>query len=167
MDQHLYKFLMINGHLALPQLGRIAVVQQSARYNEDDGTLQAPRPILLFSADESQLADRQLLSFLARETGDDETVVTEAFLSFIRSFKEMIAEKGKAAMEGVGIFTRGEHNDVHFQSGVNIDYLLPGVHVEQPEIAEEVVEETKDPYWWYYALILLILGLGALAYYYI
>lgn len=167
MDQYLYKFLVMNGHLSLPQLGRIALVQQPARFREEDGNLQAPRPVLTFSGDESQLADRQLLSFLANETGEDETAVTESFLAFIRSFKELLASKGKAVMEGVGLFFRDGDNDVKFQPAINIDYLLHDVYAGEPVVTETIPETTKDPYWWYYALILLILGLGALAYYYI
>lgn len=164
MDQHLYKFLMLNGRLSLPGLGSVYTEPQTAGWDETGQMLHAPYAKILFAADAAQEADPALVSCISHETGDDEMVVSEAYRNYCRSLQHTVAAVGAAEIASVGRLHRDAAGTITFEPAVDINYLLPSVQVSSTVVAEE---GTGKDLWWFYALILLILGLGALAYYYL
>jgi len=177
MDQHLYKYLVLHKQLCIPQLGSFVIKSSNARYENGSEFLQAPKPILYFTDETSATSEKFFFDFLANEMNVDEVTAIKLFHDFSYRFRNDLVEKGSVELKGVGTLTKKEDNKIVFQPTHNLSDLLPPVkqsetlpvtHIENEPVATEEVfaEENKDN-WWMYAIILSILGIGALLYYYI
>lgn len=168
MDQHLYKFLVWQGHLAIPKLGSFVIEKKPARFEEGSGELLAPQSVISFSEGEVPVSEKLFFSFLAAETGLDEVAAIQEYHAYCQALRTKMTETGSAVIEGIGKLSRGEDGVIVLQSGKTVSYLTPPVKVGNAvSIASpDGAEGTERDLWWFYALILGILGLGALAYYY-
>lgn len=169
MDQHLYKFLVWQGHLAIPQLGSFVIEKKPARFDEESGELLAPQSLVSFSEGETPVSEKFFFNFLAAETGLDEVAAIQEYHAYCQALRTKITETGSAGIEGIGKLSRREDGAIVLQSATLVSYLTPPVKVGDAVLitSPERAEGTEKDLWWFYALILAILGLGALAYYYI
>ena len=170
MDQYLYKFLVVNGHLGIPQLGSFIIKQEPANLDTASGILYPPKPVISFSETAIPVSEKLFFDFLSNEMGIDEVSAIQQFNEFASRFRNEFQENGSVILNGVGKLKRGEDGRIAFQPATDLSaFLSPLQMVEAVLLAETDTEqeETKPDYWWFYAIILLILGLGALVYYYI
>lgn len=176
MDQHLYKYLVLYKQLCIPQLGSFVIKGSNARYEDGSALLHAPKPVLYFTDELSSTSEKTFFDFLANEMGVDEVTAIKLFHDFSYQFRSDLGEKGSVELKGVGTLTKKENDKIIFQPAHNLSDLLPPVkqgealpiaNIENAPVTEEEIdtEEKKDA-WWIYAIILLILGAGALLYYY-
>lgn len=173
MDQLLYKYLVLHGHLAVPQMGVFSVKKQTAGFDVVSGLLTAPQLQVQFNNELQLVAEKSVFDFLVRETGKEETVAIRDFQDFANRFQEGLRQNKTYNWNGVGTLFQEENGPIRFEAAADLLYLLPPVAVEgmtassSEEITEETDETVQRDLWWFYAIILLLLGLGALAYYYI
>jgi hypothetical protein len=170
MDQYLYKFLVLNGHLGIPQLGSFSIQQEPAILDNESGFLYPPRPVISFSEKEIPLPEKAFFDFISGEMGIDEVVAIQQFNDFTNQFRNQLQENGSVVLNGVGKLNRGEDSEITFQPATDLSAFLSPLQMSESVMLSESdidPEESKPDYWWFYAIILLVLGLGALVYYYI
>lgn len=175
MDQHLYKYLVLHKHLNIPQLGNFVIQYQNARYEERTGILQAPRPVLVFTDGHVPASEKAFFDFLGNEMGVDDLTAIKLFHDFSYQFRNELQEKRSAEIKGVGTLSQNDGSTIVFHPAHDLSDLLPALRPgergtaalgEDDAYMEETdTEEKKDP-WWMYALVLFMLGVGALIVYY-
>jgi hypothetical protein len=173
MDQHLYKYLVLHKHLNIPQLGNFVIQHQNARYEERTGLLYAPKPVLVFADGHLPASEKTFFDFLGNEMGVDDLTAIKLFHDFSYQFRNDLKEKGSAELKGVGTLSQNGEDQITFHPASDLSELLPavkpgerGVVIGNNEIYSEETDtaESKDQ-WWMYAIVLLMLGIGALIIY--
>lgn len=174
MDQQLYKYLVLHRNLSIPQLGSFLIKDQPAHYENETGLLHAPRPLIYFSEGVTSMSEKSFFDFLSVEMGVDEVAAIKEFHDYAYQLRENLQVNCSAEVKGIGTLSKEENGPVVFNPANDLNYLLPPVKQGEAIISEEDAypadEETniiaqKDN-WLAYAIILTILGLGALLYYY-
>jgi hypothetical protein len=175
MDQHLYKYLVLNKHLCIPQLGSFVIRNENAWYEEDTGLLHAPRPELYFTDGVLSMSEKSFFDFLVKEMVVDDVTAIKLFHDFSYQFRDNLLQNGSVELKGVGTLTKGEDGKIAFQATHTLLNLLPSVRQGEPEVVKDTSSFTSDEmpdsmeskdYWWAYAIVLFILGAGALLFYY-
>ena len=170
MDQSLYKFLVVNGHLGIPQLGSFIIKQEPAYLDTASGILYPPKPVISFSETAIPVSEKLFFDFLSNEMGIDEVSAIQQFNEFANRFRNQLHENGSVVLNGVGKLNRREGGEIAFQPATDLSSFLQPIQMNEAVMFAETdsdQKEVKPDYWWFYAIILLVLGLGALAYYYI
>jgi hypothetical protein len=174
MDQHLYKYLVLHKRLNIPELGNFAIQYQPARYEERTGVLHAPKPVLVFTDGHVPASEKAFFDFLGNEMGVDDLAAIKLFHDFSYGFRSELQEKGSAEIKGVGTLHRNGEEPISFHPAHDLSDLLPAIKpgergaviVDEEMYTEETgTEESKDQ-WWMYAIVLFLLGAGALIVYY-
>lgn len=179
MDQHLYKYLVLHKHLNIPQLGSFVMQQQNAQYEQRTGLLHAPKPVLVFTDGHLPASEKTFFDFLGNEMGVDDLTAIKLFHDFSYQFRNDLHEKGSAEIKGVGTLSQNGENKIIFHPAHDLSDLLPSIKPGERgtgivvtgedtyvEEADTDTEESRDQ-WWMYAIVLLMLGVGALILYYI
>ncbi|MES2003563.1 MAG: hypothetical protein V4450_03500 [Bacteroidota bacterium] len=166
MDQHLYKFLVLHGHLGIPQLGSFVVKKTATHFDEGSGLLHGPVAEIRFTEESVPGSEKLFFDFLANETGLDEITTIQQFHDYAYALRNNLQENGVAELKGVGKLVK-EGEAVHFMPATDLSYLVQAVNAGDPVLIDEDDAGVKKDFWWFYAIILGILGLGALAYYYL
>ncbi|MDB5209485.1 MAG: hypothetical protein JWQ30_312 [Sediminibacterium sp.] len=172
MDQHLYKYLVLYKHLCIPQLGSFVIQPQNSRYDESTGLLHGPSSAMVFTDAQVVVSEKIFFDFLANEMGVDDLTAIKLFHDFSYQFRNDLQEKGSVELTEVGRLTK-EEDTIVFHPSHSVSELIPGVRLEKGmTLTEEIgsieeidTEENKDP-WWMYAIVLVMLGIGALIFYY-
>lgn len=187
MHEHLYKYLVLYRKLNIPKLGSFSIINETAHFDKATGLLFAPRPVIRFLAEEIPDPDKIFFDFLAEELGVDEVTAMKEFQDFSYQFRKNIAENHLALLPGVGRITKGAEGNIFFTAETYLNEFLPPIEpdknfrfvhkkvpnetdIPQAEVMEENFEEEVETsgkdYWWVYAIILLVIGSGALLLYY-
>lgn len=170
MQEHLHKYLILYRKLKIPKLGVFMVKDEPAYLDADSGLIYPPKPVLIFEEQPSAISDRFFFDFLAEEMGVDDISAIQAFYEYSEKLLADVQDNDLTVFEGLGNFTKSADGQIVFTPETHADDLLPTLNLEKEIIALNPVEEkekNQNDYWWFYAIILLILGLGALAYYYL
>jgi hypothetical protein len=171
IQELLYKYLVLNGHLGLPEIGQFTVQRKPASIDASGTALLSPTYQLHFEQQAVQ-ADKNLFLFLVEETETDEVTVIGTFNDWVKSVKDQLNQQATAALPFMGLLRKNEAGGYHFEPLTNhfgtSSVELPQGHIWQVDTAEETAEEEKtDSGWWIYAIIFLLLGIAAIAYHYL
>lgn len=187
MHEPLYKYLVLNQHLSIPQLGTFQIKQQPAYVNEGAGTLHPPIPVIDFTKEESTETDPELISFLTRELNVDESNVRQQLGTFSDKLNQDLTSNQWFVFPGLGKLEK-ENGNWKITVVNHLDELLPvlqpGPHIHlgnmhshhEPVIAEEAETEssineseedeeemeTPKDHWKVFALLLAIAAAIAL-----
>ena len=172
MDQHLYKYLVLYGNLSIPQIGSFSIKNESAHFDPSSGLLYAPASKLSFSEGIVPMSEKIFFNFLANEMGVDELTAIKQFHDFSHRFRNELIEHKSVTLEGLGSLSIGEDEVIVFHPvSQSIEFMPPvnpgNATMISTVIEEETIDTVKSENWWAYAIILFIIGLGALVYYYI
>jgi hypothetical protein len=171
IQQLLYKYLVLNGQLGLPDIGSFTIHRQSAVVDAAGTALLAPIQEIRFEPKAVQ-ADKNLFLFLAHETDSDEVTAIGQFNEWVKSTKEKLTQTSVAEMPFMGSLRVTGEGDYHFDAlsaaiGQSAVELPEGLVWKTITTEDESVVETADSSWWIYAIILLLLGIAAIAYRYL
>lgn len=167
MHDYIYKYLVLTGKLSIPQLGNIFLVTEPASVDRATMQLLPPLPVFHFEETDNSTVDKSFLLFITNEMGVAQAEASQTFLNFSGQFRQDIQAKPMVNLKGIGKFTKGDGGSILLTPDDSIHELFPSITLEQETIEQnEVVESGKD-YWWFYAIILFVMGLGAMIYYYI
>ncbi len=180
MEQLLYKYLILHQHLSIPQLGSFRLEQTSARLDQDTQNLYPPQPVIHFSETDIPIPNKSFYTFLARESGSDELVTIKQFHDFCYELRQELLDTKAFVFKGWGKLSKNEDDTLSFVQTTDPDAMLPVLHLSEEQMTAISTTETevasyeteteeldvKDN-WWFYALLLLICGIGALVYYYV
>lgn len=171
VQQLLYKYLILNGQLGLPDIGRLTIHRQPAAVDETGRVLLSPTQQIRFEV-ETVNADKNLFLFLAQETGSDEITVIVQFNEWVKSIRNKLAQGSVAELPFMGsLRLTGESVylfDPPLQTIAQQSVDLPvGMVWKTASPEDDSVAETTNSGWWIYAIILLLLGIAAIAYRYL
>ncbi len=187
----LYKYLLVNKQMTLPGLGVFNIKPIAAELDFVKGVLHAPQVAVHFTKDPAAV-DKNLFQYLSKELGVDEWQAVRKFIDFTYIIKETIETKSVVELPGLGKLQKSVNNEIYFVKGDNLkpfandiklnaandssanlvelyvtgDNLILTEETEDDKL-EMIVKEEGEDYWWVYALILALMGVGALLYYYI
>ncbi len=169
MDQHLYKYLVLHKHLCIPQLGSFIIQNEPAHFDEASGLLYPPKPVISFSEGNVPVSEKLFFDFLSNEMGTDELAAIKQFHDFSYRFRNDLQENKLVVLKGAGTLSREEDGTILFSTANEITELLPPVdpgNAVMMTVSEETEDTGKPDQWWIYAIVLVMLGIGALLYYY-
>lgn len=193
MYQQLFKYFVLNRKVSLPELGVFSITTVPAKIDFVAGILHAPQPKIAFQQGQANL-DRNLFQYLSKELKIDEKQAVHDLQAFSLNIKENLENNMPVDLPGIGKLQKGYNdNDVLFteehittslflsdiklnsatDSKANLvelyktgDNLILTEETEDDRL-EMIIKDKDEDYWWVYALILALMGVGALLYYYI
>ena len=193
MNQYLHKYLVLNKKLSIPDIGNLVIESNGAQLDSVNALLYAPSPTILFKQDIAK-ADKFFFDFLAQEMGIDEVVAIRSFHDYLYKIKSTLNTPQGSIIPGIGRLKKEDNGYILFSPEKNLQELLPQVKLgatypiakketpfdydkehelsaqEEDDIRELMGQETEEEgadNWWIYALILLLIGVGALLFYYV
>lgn len=167
----LYKYLILNGRLGIPEIGRFAIYRAPASVQEDGTVMRAPVQQILFE-EKPVTADKNLFQFLAHEMSTDEIAAIGSFNTWVSSIREQLTRDAFVKLPFIGTLEQTTEGVIGFipatpaikPSSIDLPY---GIVWQTDEIAEDASVDKNDSGWWIYAIILLLLGIAAIAYRYL
>jgi hypothetical protein len=190
MYELLYKYLILNQKLGLPGVGSFYIESIPAKMDIVAGTLTAPKKVVNFNK-ESTTVDRAFYDYLISELNLNETEVIQKLNGFGQQVKQAAQQNG-ISLPGIGMLKIAYQGDLTFYPETKYGNLLPIINLNaslasgsnpaavvdsvetkiiiQNTTSPEKVElrlQSKEDYWWVYAIALALVGLGALLFHYI
>jgi len=193
MNQYLHKYLVLNKKLSIPDVGNLVLESTGAQLDSINGLLYAPSQMIVFKQDAAK-ADKFFFDFLAQEMGTDEVVAIRNFHDYLYKIKSNLNTSQGSVIPGIGRLKKEENGYILFSPEKNLQELLPQVRIgasypiakketlfdydkdhelsaqEEDDIRELMGKDSEEAgadNWWVYALILLLIGVGALLFYYV
>ncbi|MFP5040391.1 hypothetical protein [Parasediminibacterium sp. JCM 36343] len=189
----LYKYFLVNKKMSLPGLGDFSLQETPASLDFVKGVLRAPQAKISFSNKYSNNIDKNLFIYLGKEMKVEEWEVAKKFQEFTESLKQNIENHKAVELPGIGKLQKSYDSDIFFvpegdatttsspdiklnntnDSRANlVELYSTGENLILTEETEDdklemIVRNKEEDYWWVYALILALMGVGALLYYYI
>ena len=186
-----YKYLILNGRASMPGIGTFGVEQVAATMDFENKKLTPPTQNIKIESYEIATDTYSLYNYLAKELGVNESEAARRFQEFTHDIEKQIAVSGTLLLPGIGKI-RKEFSGYVIDAETESKQVLPDLWITktqaattslmdvyanvQPSIikqsnfdgnSEKLVAKEKEDYWWVIAIVLAIMGLGALLYYYI
>ena len=193
MYQELYKYFVLNKKLAIAGIGNFSISNQAAKLDFVAGVLHAPQPKVGFAQSDADI-DKKLVQYLAKELKIDEKQAVQDFEAFGLTIKENLENNKSVELPGLGKLQKGYNdnkvlfseeqvtslsflNDIKLNTATDskanlVELYKTGDNLILTEETEDdrlemIIKGKNEDYWWVYALILALMGVGALLYYYI
>ena len=191
MYQYLLKYLVLHKNLAIPKLGVFSMEALSAEIDSTNHLMYPPSQIVRFIQD-TVVADRHFYDFLVRETDKDLVDVMNELHAFSQQVLQEVQTISGAVLQGIGTLKKEDNGLFLFIPERPLDYLFKQVSIdksislvasatqdvnnEEAKVLEggaltdflgQTNEEETTDNWWVYAIALLLLGIGALLFYYV
>ena len=191
MQEYLFKYLVLHKNLSIPKVGVFYIENLSAQIDGTNNLLYPPSQVIRFKQ-EMVIPDRNFYDFLVAETGLELVDV----INRLKAFAQTILTESQTAkgvmIEGIGTLKTEHSGHLLFFSERPLDYLFPQVNIDKDislaksanlkqaafkgqelegDELREFLGQANDveggDNWWVYALGLLLLGIGALLFYYV
>jgi hypothetical protein len=191
MYQYLFKYLVLHKRLAIPKLGVFTMEQLSAEIDSTNHLMYPPSQIIRFKHDEVA-ADRHFYDFLVHETEQDLADVIKELHAFSQQVLQEAQTITGAILQGIGTLKNDNNGLFLFIPERPLDYLFKHVSIDKSislavftnkhsdmetssvlkgddltDFLGQTNESETSDNWWVYAIALLILGIGALLFYYV
>jgi nucleoid DNA-binding protein len=184
MVQFLYKYLIINKQVTLPGIGVFHIQRQPAKHDYVNKVFVSPALHIGFNPS-TELPDKRFYEFMSKEIGLDEAKAAENLFAFTNKLGEQVKANKIVELPGMGMLKRNASGQLSFEpTNVLASYFPPtaasNILEEKPQTAmrekasretvslDQLAEEEvpRKSYWWVYAIILALIGIGAIGYYY-
>lgn len=146
MHEILFKYLVLNEGLAIPQLGHFVVSHQSAFYTKDEGLLYPPIPVFCFTEEKAVTADPAVITFLAKEMNVEESRAAGDFARFSERLTMELDKNGFLIFPNLGKLEK-EDGALHLTPINHLQDLLPVIqtdsHLHIETLADDSVPETN------------------------
>lgn len=191
MQQYLLKYLVLHKSLPLPKVGVFTIEQLSAQIDTTNHLLYPPSQVIRFKH-EPVAADRHFYDFIVQETGWDLVDVMRQIQKFVQQLLQDAKASNGAHIDGIGLLKTEEDGHLMFFTERPLDYLYSQVKIEKSVSLAKATSQKQSAYkvnelegdelrellgqatdsdtsdnWWVYAFALLLLGVGALLFYYV
>ena len=189
MYPSVYKFLMLNHHVAIPGVGNFFFEKKSASFDFINKVFHPPVNKISFSVG-ALAAEKKFYSFLSMEKNVNEIEAIQLFNEFAFNLRNNIKNEYSVELPGLGTLQKGDDGIFSFiPIPLANRYLLDvtaspiigstsqehfitvgndqrsSKHQVQEYLEDEVDGQVSDR-WWIIALILAIAGISAIIYYY-
>jgi hypothetical protein len=193
MYPQVYKYFVITKKLTIPGIGYFNIKALPAKLDFVERVLHAPTFTVEF-VPQNVAADKKLYQYLSKELAIDEWQAVNQFQEFTENLIESVEKNGNIKLSGIGtlrkninntlylepeLATKPLHDDIHLASESNtnstanlVQLYTTGnslIYTEELESdqLEKIVKSEAQDYWWVWALVAALMGVGALLYYYI
>ncbi len=195
MHQYLHKYLVLHKKLGIPDVGNFTIQYNPSKLDTSTGLLFGPTPVIQFKQEQTAPADKVFFDFLAEEMGVDEVVAIRRFHDYLYQLKSTITAPQGGKITGLGNLRKEESGLIIFSPDKTTHDIIPQVNsgnaiqpvkaakknipeeyerelTEQEEedirelLGQDAAEASADN-WWVYAVILLLIGVGAVLFYYV
>lgn len=181
------KYLALHYHLSLPGIGNFSVETVPAKINIVDRTILPSINKINFSSDNLP-SEKKFYSFLSEELNVDETQAVRSFTHFVDDIKSELADKKETVLKGIGKLEQQSNDTINFYADDVVSYFpqlvaervvrkntTHTVRVGEQEKSSTEMHETLllkedvvyNERWWIPAVILAVIGIAAIAYYYL
>lgn len=195
MYQYLHKYLVLNHKLSIPDVGNLVIETNSSKLDTANGFLFAPSPTIKFKQEQTPPSDKLFFDFLSEEMGLDQVSAIKNFHDYLYKLKTSLTTPKGAIIPGIGIMRKEENGYILFTPEKNLLELMPQVKLgdgvefskkdvkvyhedDERDLSEQEEEDIREllgqdsqmsgaDNWWVYAVILLMIGIGALLFYYV
>jgi hypothetical protein len=186
-----YKYLILNGRASMPGIGSFGVEQIPATMDFENKKLNPPTQSIKLESSEIATDTYSLYNYLAKELNVNESEAARRFQDFSHDIQKQAATNGSVLLPGIGRLKR-DYNGYSIDAETETKQVLPDLWITktqaagtglldvyaemQPSIIKQssfdgdgdrLIVSEKEDYWWVIAIVLAIMGLGALLYYYI
>lgn len=190
MYEILYKYLILNNKISLPGIGSFFIESVPAKMNIVTNSLIAPARLVSFTAEVDSIPNR-FYEYLSREMQLNEIEAATKFNQFSNELKGS-ALNGGVTLPGLGKLQKNTEGTLFFMEEEKSDILWPEIKINNTTdintnlidvynsgetkiitqegiapVEEKITREEDEDYWWVWAIILALCGIGALLYYYI
>jgi hypothetical protein len=191
MQEYLLKYLILHKNLTLPKVGVFNIENLSAQIDGTNHLLYPPSQVIRFKQEQVS-PERNFYDFLVKETGLELVDVIKKLQQIsIQILAETKETKG-AILEGIGTLKQEATGHLLFFSDRPLEYLHPQVKIDKAislaksasmkqapfktqelegdelrEFLGQANDADSNDNWWVYAFGLLLLGIGALLFYYV
>ncbi len=193
MYPFLYKYFLVNKKVGIPGLGSFSLQEIPASLDFVKGMLRAPQSKIIFTKSEADFVDKSLFIYLGREMQVEEWQVAKKFQEFTAAIKSNLDSSKAVELPGIGKLQKGYDDELLFIADTDAT-VIPSVDIKlnntndtranlvelystgenlilteetEDDKLEMIIKHKEEDYWWVYALILALMGVGALLYYYI
>lgn len=175
----LQSFFLLHRRFSIPALGTVMVKTAPAYHDFSNNLIYPAKEDIEFSPDPNPA----LIQLFEKYALGMKSVQPEDITGFFSELKAELKAKGQVAFQGIGVL-RIEHNTYHFLASDLTEGYLPPVEIKavihegelhEIKVGEDVrtnaemkvllAEKKSRDYWWIYALILLLVAVGAILYY--
>jgi nucleoid DNA-binding protein len=188
MVQLLYKYLILNKQVTLPGLGIFYIQRQPAKHDYVNSVFVSPALHINFNAS-SDLPDKNFYQFVSKERGLNEVEAVKSLNSFADKLNQQVKANKTVELPGMGMLKINAAGQLTFEPADILAVYFPPIkgasfldeksqNVTPEKAATNTSKETisfqelsqeevsRKSYWWVYAIILALLGIGAIGYYY-
>ncbi len=186
----LYKYLIINKQVTLPGIGVLSINRKPASHDLVDNVFKSP----VFNIEltlETPITDEKLFVFISKEKGIDEAEASKHLHNFANRLKEYVSLNKIVELPGIGVLEKDDLGHLSLRATDVIRTFFPPVISENIFVARDNQEffnnrnrnsnysiteqalsnETKTAlkakdFWWVYAIVLALIGIGGIFYYY-
>ena len=183
MIQHLIKYFSINGQLALPGIGSLKAENKTAQIEFVEKTLHAPELQISFSSIDT--GHEKMISFLSREMNVSADDAAKRFKLFIQHLLNKLQSELNFPLPGLGTISKNNegyqfstdnilnefYNDIPAEKVIrqNVQHTVrvgedEKTSAEMQQILNAAIAQDK---WWIGAIVLSVIGIGAILYYYL
>ena len=193
MYPFLYKYFLVNKKVGIPGLGSFSLQEIPASLDFVRGMLRAPQSKIIFTKSEADIVDKSLFIYLGREMQVEEWQVAKKFQEFTAAIISNLESNKAVELPGIGKLQKGYDDELMFISDSDAT-VIPSADIKlnntndtranlvelystgenlilteetEDDKLEMIIKHKDEDYWWVYALILALMGVGALLYYYI
>ena len=183
-----YKYLVINKKVSVPGIGNF-LIDTAPAFIEQGNQLQPPVSHILFKP-ETALADKKFYEFLAAEMHIDDIDAIKRFHEFAYELKGNASFAEGLQFPGIGTLKKQPNGSFAFQEEKSFVQSYKPIQLSQAIVAEkrstketpaiapdysdieltpvaQLDDEAIRDFWWVYAIILALIGIGAIVYYYL
>lgn len=191
MYELFYKYLLLNNKAYLPGVGSFAVTQTPASMDFENKKLIPPSQSIGLNA--TEVGDNYFLyQFLSKELNISEAEAALKVDGFSKDIQAQANQHGSVLLPGIGRLKKGFMGSFDMETELENKEVLPDIWIDKSQAANTLLMEVysnvtpgiirregiieapevfakpeSEDYWWVYAIILAVMGLGALLYYYI
>ncbi len=187
-----YKYLILNGRASMPGIGTFGVEQVPATMDFENKKLNPPTQNIRLESFDIATDTYSLYNYLARELKVDESEAARRFQEFSHEIQKQANASQTVLLPGIGKLRKDLVNGFLIDPETENKQVMQDLWISKTQAAntglldiyntgkpdsikeynpnsnpEKMIVKESDDYWWVIAIVLAIMGLGALLYYYI
>lgn len=187
-----YKYLILNMRASMPGIGTFGVEQVPATMDYENKKLNPPTQNIRLESSEIATDTYSFYNYLARELNINESDAARRFQEFTHDIQKQATANGSVLLPGIGRMRKDYASGYVIEPENDSKQVLPDLWITKTQAAntgllnvyantqpsiiksgnietevDRLIVKEKDDYWWVFAIVIAIMGLGALLYYYI
>lgn len=179
INDALRTFFLLHRKFSIPALGTLFVKTEPAYHDFSNNLLYPSRELLDFRPE----VDQKCIDLFKNYCKEQKNISEEGIVSYLKSLKQDIRSGKRLSLEGIGTLSivnnaykvDGLDLSAKYQEPVEAKAVVHEGDLHDIKVGEDVrtnaemkallTEKKSKDYWWIYALILVLVAVGAILYY--